>query len=211
MKILMFSGGIDSTYLAWKLMLDKTKNLHLHHVSIRNDSDKMWKQQDKAVKPILEYFKDQGFEFEYSESVFEFFGWIRVGFDSDILLLIAQKLAQNFGRSKIEVLLGWVPSDMRRSVIAERARRHVTSNIWEALIESATNRKVIDKTLHFPLIEENITKIKMIRDMPQELLDLTWSCRKPRNGNPCGHCHACRDKSNALIKITGEKNNGRST
>ena len=196
MKILMFSGGIDSTYLAWKLMKNKTPNLHLHHASIRNDADTCWKKQDEAMEPILSYFKDRGFEFEYSESVFEMYGWNQVGYDSDLLLLIAQKLAQNFD-GEVQVLMGWNPTDMKRSCIDDRARRGVTQNIWLALIESARNRQDIDKTLYFPLIEEGITKTEMMREIPQDLLFLTWSCRRSKDGTPCGRCHACRDIANA--------------
>ena len=156
----MFSGGIDSTYLAWKLLIDKTPNLHLHHVSIRNDVESCWKKQDEAMEPILSYFKRQEYKFEYSESVFEMFGWSQTGYDSDLLLLVAQKLAQNFDE-KVEVILGWNPTDMKRSCIEDRARRGVTGNIWTALIESARNRDNIDKTLYFPLIEKNITKIEI--------------------------------------------------
>ena len=169
-RILMFSGGIDSTYMAWKLMTIGTDKLHLHHVSIRNDADLLWKKQDEAMKPIISYFRNLGFKFGYSESIFEFRGWIQVGFDSDLLLLIAQKVAQNFDE-KVELLLGWNPTDMKRSSIADRATRHVTDNIWKALIESARNRQDIDRTLHFPLIENNVTKTEMIKEMPQELLD----------------------------------------
>lgn len=177
-------------------MKNKISDLHLHHVSIRNDAESCWKKQDEAMKPILDYFTEQQFKFEYSDSIFEFMGWNQVGYDSDLLLLIAQKLAQNFD-DKVQVIMGWNPTDMRRSCIEDRARRGVTQNIWLSLIESARNRQDIDKTLHFPLIEAGITKTEMMKEMPQDLLSLTWSCRRSKDGKPCGRCHACRDIANA--------------
>ena len=195
----MFSGGMDSTYIAWKMMKNKIGKLHLHHASIRNDSDPLWKQQDRAVKLILDYFRKQGFEFGYSESIFEFFGWEQVGFDSDLLLLIGQKIAQNFD-GKVELFIGWNPYDMERLCIADRSCRNVTNNIWLSLVESARNRKHIDKNLHFPLIEDNLRKADIIEEMPKELLDLTWSCRKSKTDTPCGSCHACIEIQDALKK-----------
>ena len=197
----MFSGGMDSTYLAWRLLKCKTPYLHLHHVSIRNKYG-LWKKQDEMVKPILSCFKKEGFNFSYSESVFGFPDWSQVGFDSDLLLLIAQKLAQNFVGKKVELLMGWLPSDMERLVIADRAKRHVTSNIWKALIESAGNRQDIDNNIYFPLIEANISKSKIIQEMPKDLMDLTWSCRHPtKDGRTCGWCHSCLEIKKAYEKI----------
>ena len=37
-----------------------------------------------------------------------------------------------------------------------------------------------------------ISKTQMIREMPEELFNMTWYCRKPRNGMPCGSCHTCK-------------------
>jgi len=198
MKIVMFSGGMDSTYLSWKLLMDKTEEVHLHYVSIRNDAESIWKKEDIATEKIIEYFKLCKFDFKYSKSKFEFFGQANVGFDSDLLLVVAQKLAQNSYGNTIEVLLGWNPYDMQRPLIIDRSNRHVTENIWKALVESNTNRKRINKVLQFPLIEQNITKDIMVKEMPQELIDLTWSCRHD-NEIPCGKCNACIERDE-LIK-----------
>lgn len=169
--------------------------MNLHHVSIRNDAEKMWKPQYTAIFDILQYFMELDLNFKYTQSEFHFFGWNQIGFDSDILLLTAQKVAQNFN-GKVEILLGWNPADMMRPQIADRAKRSVTSNIWKALVQSAPNRCDI-ADLQYPLIDWNITKEEMIQEMPKDLLELTWSCRRPDNGNPCGHCHACKAKNKA--------------
>lgn len=191
MKLLMFSCGIDSTYLAWKLM-SLGVFLHLHHVSIRG-KELLWKKQDERVKPILSYFDNRRFKYAYSESTFDMRSY--VGFDSDLLLLVAQKVCQNFSDNWIEVYMGWNPTDMERIDVAERATRNVTPNIWKALVQGARNRHKIDETLHFPLIEQNLRKADIIKEMPKTLLDLTYSCRR---GTECGECLACRDIKNAL-------------
>jgi len=187
----MFSCGIDSTYLAWKML--KTGHVHLHHVSMQTITP-LWKEQDSRVRPILRYFKKQNFDFKYTESSWQF-DMSHPGFDSDVLLLAAQKVCQNISHKNISVYMGWNPSDMERRPIAERAERNVTPNIWKALVQSARNRACIDDKLHFPLIDQNITKKEMIEEMPTELLDLTYSCRY---GSECGNCHACKDIAKAM-------------
>lgn len=194
MKILLFSGGMDSTYLTWRLLSGGVMGVHLHHVSIRTSLESRWKKEVKAVENIIKYFKTKGFVFEYSNSVSELYDMDRVGFDSDTVLLYAQKLAQNFvNDKKIEILLGWNPHDMERADIAERAERNVTSNIWKALVESASNRKYIDKELKFPLIKWGVNKDTIFKELPQELIDLTWSCRYG-DEKPCNKCHACKER-----------------
>ena len=200
MKIVLLSGGMDSTYLAWRLLKEETEGVHLHHVSIRTSVETRWKKEDIAVPNIIEYFKRQGFKFDYSYSVSELYNTERVGFDSDTVLLYAQKLAQNYPwESSIEVLLGWNPQDVERPEIAERAERNVTGNIWKALVQSASNRTQIDEELKFPLIKWGINKDTMFKELPKELLDLTWSCRQGGE-QPCGSCHACLEKQSALAQ-----------
>jgi len=194
MKILMFSGGLDSTYLAWKLLKDKTEGVHIHYVSIRNDCEDIWKKEDVATEKIISYFRVHNFQFKYSKSKFEFFGHPQSGFDSDLLMVVAQKLALNSYGDKIDILLGWNPYDMTREVIIDRSNRHVTQNIWKALVESLENRQYINKELQFPLIEWGTTKDIILKEMPQELIDLTWSCRKA-NDVPCGKCHSCIERN----------------
>ena len=194
----MLSGGMDSTYLAWKLLSEKTEGVHLHHISMRTVNTR-WIKEDECVNQIINYFKNKSYLFEYSQSIFQFEGHYRVGFDSDTLLLVGQKLAQNAikANEKVDLILGWNPHDIERPDIAERMTRHVTGNVWKALVESAWNREHINKELQFPLIEQNITKDIMFNEMPKELIDMTWSCRRD-NDTPCGNCHACLEIKLAL-------------
>ena len=194
MKILMLSGGMDSTYLAWKMLSAKVEGIHLHHISMRTINTR-WKKEDECVEKIIKYFRSNSYHFIYSQSIFQFEGHDRVGFDSDTLLLVAQKLAQNAfePNEKVELILGWNPHDMQRPDIAERAERNVTGNIWKALVESAWNREHINTQIRFPLIDQGITKEIMFKELPQELIDMTWSCRRD-NETPCGVCHACLER-----------------
>lgn len=196
-RIVLFSGGMDSTYLAWRLLSDGYEGVHLHHVSIVTSVDNRWIKELESTNNIIKYFNSKNFQFTYSNSRSEFLNQERIGFDSDALLLYAQKLSQNFYSKQIDVLLGWTPYDIQRPDIAERSERNVTGNIWKALVESCGNREYINKKLQFPLIEWGITKDIIIKELPKELLDLTWSCRRNID-TPCGNCHACLEIKLAL-------------
>lgn len=195
MKILMFSGGLDSTYLAWRLLNnnDDPDGVHIHYVSIRNDCEPLWKKEDIITERIVTYFAAHNLQFKFSKSKFEFFGQPSVGFDSDLILVVAQKLCMNAYGKKIDVLFGWNPYDLTRREIALRSENHITQNIWKALVASTNKRHVINEELQFPLLDWNVTKDIMIKEMPKELVDLTWSCRQ-RIDVPCGKCHSCIER-----------------
>lgn len=192
----MFSGGLDSTYLSWKFMVENNYKLHLHHISLRNDTAFPWKTQDRSAREIVSYFKNQGFDFGYSESVFEFFGWGRVGLDVDVEILFAQKVARNLRTGRVKVCTGgyW---DNRMDLIAKKKRMGRIQNIWKYLIETEYPEHCIDKKLSFPLLERGIDKKQMIEEMPKELFKLTWSCRKPIDGKACKGCKPCADIAEA--------------
>ena len=194
MKLLMLSGGLDSSYLAWKL-IQEGETVHAHHVSLRNNVNPIWKQQLKAVENVLDFIKRQGCTIEHSTSRFDFYDFNSVGFDSDLFLLVAQKVAQNlFLRfDKVDLVLGWLPSDIIRSTsIINRGERKVSQNIWSALIASTKRPERINSEIQTPLITHNLNKLDILYRIPQELSDMTWSCRRPdKEGNPCGRCFSC--------------------
>lgn len=53
--LLMFSGGLDSTGVFWKLIQEK-EELHVHHLYLVNKENRA-KAEDKAVKDIVDYMK----------------------------------------------------------------------------------------------------------------------------------------------------------
>ena len=201
-RIVMISAGLDSTYMAWRMIRDGLTGLHLHHISIRNSSEGLWVEQDSRMPKILNYFRNINSDFEYSESVFEFCGWDVVGYDTDIQALFGQKIAQNFSEKyRVELYIGLHAGSLRDYNVIERRSRNVNANIWKALVQSAINRENIDEVVHYPLVEDNKDKYDMIKEIPKELLDLTWSCRRPNKGNSCNRCKTCREIKEAMEKI----------
>jgi hypothetical protein len=196
----MFSGGLDSTYLAWKMLTDERRadsdTIHLHHVSIRNDLEPMWYMQDRAVKNIVHELKIRMYDFEYSESVFDFPNFRAIGFDSDIYLVAAQKVAQNLS-GRVNVYTGMRDhatgqTEAHRNFILDRRARHATYNLWSALVNCAdAHRHRIAPELFYPIWK--ISKLQMMQELPDYLIGMTWYCRTPVEMRACGKCHACKD------------------
>lgn len=179
--LLMFSGGLDSTGVFYKLMMDKRK-IHVHHLHLMNKENRQ-AAEDIAVKKICEYMKKIGF-FEYTESRHEYpcynssFIW-----DSDIYNFIAGTICLSLPKIK-EVAIGRTKTDSGLD-INKRAERG--TKIFESFNTKAK------KT--YPLID--YTKKEIYNFLPEDLRVLTWSCRTPiyngENIKKCGRCKACQE------------------
>ncbi|RLA80191.1 MAG: hypothetical protein DRG78_11470, partial [Epsilonproteobacteria bacterium] len=90
--LVMFSGGVDSTYMLYHFLKNTEHNIHVHHISLRYPSEPRWKEEDNASREIIKYCRKIR-TFEYSESRFDFGFYRYVGRDSDTQLLFASKVA----------------------------------------------------------------------------------------------------------------------
>lgn len=180
MILLMFSGGLDSTGVFYKLIKEKEK-LHVHHMNLINKENRC-EAEKIAVKRICEYMKNIG-EFDYSESTHEM-PTINKSFayDSDLYNLVAGSICSCNPKIKF-VALGLTKSDLSSSVSNRITRGN---KIFESF---NTNAK---KT--YPLVDK--TKKEIYDNLPKELINLTWSCRTPiyNNGiHKCGKCKSCKE------------------
>jgi 7-cyano-7-deazaguanine synthase in queuosine biosynthesis len=57
----------------------------------------------------------------------------------------------------------------------------------------------------FPVYD--VAKDELAAALPQALLELTWSCRRPLEGfRPCGTCKACRVRQDLRIPASAAEN-----
>jgi 7-cyano-7-deazaguanine synthase in queuosine biosynthesis len=179
--LIMFSGGLDSTGVLWKL-IHTDKDLYVHHLYLANKENRA-EAEDKAVKSIIEYIKKIR-DFSYSESYHEYpsyngsFMW-----DSDLYNFIAGTICLSVKEIE-EVAIGRTKSDAG-SQINNRAARG--TKIFESFDTGA--RKV------FPV--KDMTKKEIYDMLPEDLRKLTWSCRTPiyleNDIKKCGKCKACNE------------------
>jgi 7-cyano-7-deazaguanine synthase in queuosine biosynthesis len=176
--LLMFSGGLDSTGAFWKLLQEKEK-IHVHHLYLVNKENRAL-AEDKAVKDIIDYMKKIG-DFSYSESYHEYpsyngnFMW-----DSDMYNFIAGTICLSIKSIK-EVAIGRTKSDTGVDLRAERGTKIL--NAFDPNIKKI-----------YPV--GDMTKKEIYKMLPEDLRNITWSCRRPtydQETKACNRCKTCME------------------
>jgi len=177
----MFSGGLDSTAMFWRL-INGGSELHVHHLYLVNKENRA-RAENRAVKQIVERMREVR-NFGFSESYHEYpcynknFMW-----DSDIFSFMAGSICLSM-KSIREVAVGMTASDMRGG-LSERVER--ANKIFDAFGSKA--KKV------YPLMD--MTKKQVWDSLPEDLRNMSWSCRTPLyEGDEikkCGKCRTCRE------------------
>lgn len=175
--LVLFSGGLDSTGVLYKLIHSK-EELLVHHLYLSNKENRA-KAETVAVNNILEYMRKIR-NFSYTESYHEYpsynnnFMW-----DSDIYNFVAGTICIAAKTIK-EVAVGRTKSDTGFEQRADRANKIL--NIL------APNVKKI-----YPVGE--MTKKEIFNMLPEQLRKLTWSCRTPiykdEDIETCKRCKTC--------------------
>jgi len=199
--LVMFSGGVDSTWLLHHYLRDTSRRVHAHHISIRYPHQQRWRAEDPACDAIVDWCREHLRDLDYSTSRFDL-DFHRIGWDSDLQLLVASKVAMNLGPGPITVALGWCTEDVERPRVRERQERRVTPRLWEALCESV-GRPNLSRHIAMPIVEMGLSKADLLEQLPEALLERTWSCRNPVFTDgvpcPCGECHACSLRAEGAV------------
>ena len=200
-KLVMFSGGVDSTYLLWKLLTETDHHIHAHHISMRTAAENRWEMEGQATTHIwTELLKIR--PFDVSSSVLDLDTLPYTGWDSDAQLYIGARVAAAIKADNVQLMLGITANDAKRPVIMNRVKRNVLGNLWTALRESIDDeqRGRINPEVAFPI--KDMTKRQIVEHLPTNLRQLTWSCRLPVKVQgmtvPCGTCLPCQVLQDAL-------------
>jgi 7-cyano-7-deazaguanine synthase in queuosine biosynthesis len=188
----MFSGGLDSTAMLVKLLAQSADELRVHHIHLVNREGRD-RAESRAVKSIVAYLRQRYRPFRYSESALDFSSLEAIPIDYLSIAFVACQVAIDTpGCTRIAV--GSLASD---TDIANRRARQ--TRVFEVMHECYRARKLGEPQVEwvFPVFET--PKAELAAALPQELLDLTWSCRRPVEGiRPCLVCKACRAREQSL-------------
>lgn len=186
--LLMFSGGLDSTGVFWKL-INQQEEIHVHHLYLSNKENRA-EAESIAVKSIVQYMKKIR-NFSYTESYHEYpsyngnFMW-----DSDIYNFVAGTICVAAKTIK-EVAIGRTKSDAGFEQRAQRGTKILS-------ILSPSVKKI------YPV--EEMTKKEIYDMLPEDLRQLTWSCRTPiykeNNMEMCKKCKTCLE----ILRMNKGKN-----
>ena len=179
----MYSGGLDSLGMIYKLLTDteyKDYKLHIHHVHNRNVENRD-RAEAIVVPMVLRELERLGFSFIYSES--EIASQPYNGnfmFDSDSINFFAGYIC-SVNPSIVKVAMGMQANDHN---LALEERRKRADKILAVFTDVGKIYPVVD-----------MTKREIYDSLPESLRDMFWSCRKPvyaeKNIAPCGKCDTC--------------------
>jgi 7-cyano-7-deazaguanine synthase in queuosine biosynthesis len=182
----MFSGGIDSTAMLVKLLAESTDELRVHHIRMVNREGRDC-AESRAVEAIVAYCRGRYRPFRYSESGLDFSALEAIPIDYLSIAFVACQVAIDTpGCNRIAV--GSLAADT--DIVNRTARQ---KRVFEVMYECYRARKLGEPRVDWVFPVHDKPKAELAAALPQELLDLTWSCRRPVEGfRPCGVCKACR-------------------
>lgn len=179
----MYSGGLDSLGMVYKLLTDPQYTghiVHIHHVHNRNIE-----HRDKAeaivVERVLSELEHLGFMFFYSESQIASQPYNgRFMYDTDSINFFAGYIC-SVNPNIVKVAMGMQANDANQALEYRRVR---ADKILAAFTDVGKIYPVLD-----------MTKREIYDMLPETLRDLFWSCRRPvyteKNIAPCLKCDTC--------------------
>jgi 7-cyano-7-deazaguanine synthase in queuosine biosynthesis len=192
----MLSGGLDSTYVLYKTLKDTKDKVWVHHIILKNNREPRWKEELEATQKVVEYCKKIR-TFPYSESEWGFYLKGFVPWDIDVITFTAAQMVPNIYPhwGKVILVTGRVKED--DDVRSSLNQTVYTQTLWEAATKQ--HKMHVEKEISKPI--RHLSKKDLLKDMPQELIDMVWYCRRGVNGSPCGHCRSCRDIQKAKQEL----------
>ena len=179
----MYSGGLDSLGMIYKLLTDpeyKDYKLHIHHVHNKNVENR-YKAEALAVDMALKELKTLGFEFMFSQSEIASMGYNnRFMFDSDSINFFAGYVC-SVNPDIVKVAMGMQANDGNHSLEERRKRA-------DKILAAFTDVNKI-----YPVLE--MSKREIYDSLPESLRNKFWSCRTPvyeeKSIARCKKCDTC--------------------
>lgn len=188
--LVMFSGGLDSTAMLFKLLNETRDALRVHHVRLINREGRARAEQD-AVESIVAWCRKHTRPFTYSESALDFSELAAIPIDYLSVAFAACQVAIDTPECT-RIAVGTLAADLdeiKRSVTA------VQRQVFDAMYACYRARKLGEATLEWIYPVYELSKAEVASVLPSELLAMTWSCRRPvvEGGGYriCGCCKPC--------------------
>jgi 7-cyano-7-deazaguanine synthase in queuosine biosynthesis len=198
--LVMFSGGIDSTAMLVKLLTEGTDELRVHHIHLQNREGRDAAEQ-RAVNSILAWCREHYRPFRYSESGLDFRALEAIPIDYLSIAFVACQVAIDTpGCNRVAV--GALAADT--DIVNRSARQQ---RVFQEMYACYRARKLGEPSVEWLFPVYDVAKDELAAALPQALLELTWSCRRPLEGfRPCGTCKACRVRQDLRIPASAAEN-----
>ena len=179
----MYSGGLDSLGMIYKLLTDpeyRDYAVHIHHIHNKNVENRD-RAEGIVVPLVLKELKRLGFDFIYSESQIASQPYNgQFMYDSDSINFFAGYIC-SVNPQITKVAMGMQANDGNHALEDRRKRA-------DKILAAFT-----DVTKIYPVLD--MTKREIQDSLPVTLKKMFWSCRHPvyaeTNITPCGQCDTC--------------------
>ena len=206
-SLVVWSGGLDSTYALVRLLRETEDEVFAHHIHFRGRNDAgdrvshKCEYETQAIARLRPYIERNYRPFTYSESWLDISAFKRFARDTATAMFFAAQAAMSYGFTpRDRIILGinrdedvrWMPG-----TDSYRYRRMMTVRMLKAVFES-------EEVPYFFLFEPRPSKQEEADFLPYELFGLTVSCRDPvlADGKfeTCGACLECRTLKTVVRK-----------
>ena len=194
-KLIMWSGGIDSTYVLAKALKDTDDEIFAHHIHLVNRENRHVEEKKAIIKLIPKLHAIRGFR--YTESVVDHSRLPDFPYDMAVVCFESGAIMKSLGLGGVKVDEWGIGTNEEEGHWWER---------WN-VISPATKAAYWCDPKKIPGFEEPppfklhplVPKIEEIGFLNENglLLDC-WYCRTPVNGSDCGNCKACHEVDNAI-------------
>ena len=205
-SLVMWSGGLDSTYALARLLEQTDDEVYAHHIHLNAPRDdgkarsRRCEFEAQAVSRLSSLLKSRYRGFDYSESRADLTAFPNFARDTATAMYFAAQLAMSRHFTPLErIVLGVNDDDPRWRSGSElyAFRRTVLNRVLRAVWES-------EDVPYLYLFDPRPSKSEEAAYLGAEISALTVSCRHPQTSgvgftddglHPCGDCRKCRGRS----------------
>lgn len=197
--LVMWSGGIDSTYSAAKLLNETEHNVYLHHIYLQNVENRA-RHEAKAIKALGDKLNKIR-PFKFTHNTIDDSYMPTMVYDMARVCFEAGAVSKGWYHYNGTILHKW-------TIGTHEAEGHNWDR-WE-VIKHATRAAEYTDPRHLHPSEKPRTEFIEFELLPMvskkqemqylkelNLLDDCWYCRTPTEG-PCGVCKTCEEVKQAL-------------
>ena len=189
--LVMYSGGLDSVGMLYKLLTDPAYSkytIHVHHIHIKNLENRT-QAEKSAVQDTLKELHSHGLRFGYSENHMESPAFSRG--DGNAVIMHDWDI--------VRFHAGWIahvnPEVKHIAIGREKSNSDIYGD-FQQLDKSDELVKYFTDTVTMIYPMATMDKREIYDSLPVWLTDKFWSCRHPVYDNnvamPCGTCDTCR-------------------
>lgn len=189
--LVMLSGGLDSTYVLYKLLRESDDEVLVHHVHLLTNLGRHVPEAE-SCKSVIGYCRTNVRPFGYTESAIDHRRFQCHGYDVLAAGFEAGMVAASFHMATGKYIDRWTVGIAKDDPVS-------TDRLDQAQLCCKFNCQCsrVPELFLLPPVGPR----EEAAYMPLELFDLTWSCRQPRGlpqeSQVCGKCVSCRRRRRA--------------